>query len=329
VSATAARRVACATVVACLLLLASPHPLLAWGPGTHVYLGLQLLGSLDLVAPALATLLSAHPLEFLYGSLAADIPQGKRYASQDPHTWEVGFEVFDAAEEDDPLRAAAAGYLSHLAADVVAHGSFLPRMLLLTSSTRALGHSYWEHRMDAAVGADHARLARQLVTGFEHGEIDALLDRVISRTIFSFETNRRIFLGMVRMVDDERWQSVFDTLIENSRWDLRDEEADVYLRRTFESVVELLARWEDARATDRDPTGREALTRAKQIRRQILLQASWEPWEEIEPGASLERAADRYFPLPDIGDGSWKRRGGTPDVARETRRRLENVPAPA
>lgn len=327
-SPSAARRLGVGAAVACLLLLVSPDALLAWGPGTHVFLGLELLGSLNLVAPGLATLLSSHALEFLYGSLAADIPQGKRYASQDPHTWKVGFEVFEAAEDDEPLRAAAAGYLSHLAADVVAHGSFLPRMLLLTSSTRALGHSYWEHRMDAAVGSEHARLARHLVTGFDHGEIDALLDRVISRTLFSFETNRRIFRGMVRIADDQRWQSVFDTLIENSRWDLREDEVDVYVRRTFDALVSLLARWEDARVTDRDPTGREALTRAKQVRRQILLQASWESWDELGPGTSLQRAADRFFPLPESRNGNWERKGGTSDVAAETRRRLEAVPAP-
>lgn len=328
-SRTVAGRLGIATALACIFLLVSPGSLLAWGPGTHVYLGLQLLGSLDLVAPTVAGLLSSHALEFLYGSLAADIPQGKRYASRDPHTWEVGFEVHEAARDDGSLQAAAAGYLSHLAADVVAHGSFLPRMLLLTSSTRALGHSYWEHRMDAAVGSDHARLARHLVTAFEHGDIDALLDRVISRTLFSFETNRRIFRGMVRIADDQRWQSVFDTLIENSRWDLRDDEVDVYLRRTFHAMVDLLGQWEDARVTDRDPTGREALTRAKQIRRQILLQASWESWDEFGPGSSLQRAADRFFPLPQDRSGTWERKGGTPDVALETRRRLEAVPAPA
>ena len=60
-------------------------------------------------------------------------------------------EIYDSAR-DEPLRAFALGYLAHLAADSVAHNYFVPKQLAITSSTSALGHSYWESRFETHLG---------------------------------------------------------------------------------------------------------------------------------------------------------------------------------
>lgn len=302
-----------------LLLLLSPQALHAWGPGTHVQLGLDVLRSLDLLAPGMGALLQGHALEFLYGSLAADIPMGKSYVSLErhPHAWRVAEEMLESAEGDPELEAAALGYMSHLAADVVAHESFVPRMLLLTSSTRALGHSYWEHRMEVAAGPDHTRLARTVVMDFDQSRIDGLLDEVLERTIFSFSTNRKIFRGMVRIADDRRWQSLFDTVVENSRWDLEEREIELYQREALRHVLGFLAPGEGSRAREGDPTGRDAITRAKKIRRQVLLEEGW------GAGDALQAAADRFYPLPEPeASGEALETGGTPEAALALQMRL-------
>lgn len=303
---------------AVLALLLVPDPLAAWGPGTHLHLGLEVLSSLTLLPSSLAGLLSANAVEYLYGSLAADIPMGKSYAPAErhPHAWHVGREMLDSAGDDPALRAFALGYLSHLAADVGAHERFVPRMLLLTSSTRAVGHSYWEHRMDARVGGDRARLARAVVLERDHGRLDRHLERVLDRTLFSFDTNRRIFQGMVRIADDGRWQSLFDTLVENSRWDLEEPETGLFLREAFELVAGYLLDGRASRAAEGDPTGRNAVTRAKRVRRQVLVD------EGFGAARALRRAADRYFPLPTRPVELWIRRGETPEVSERVRRRL-------
>ncbi|HKK08974.1 MAG TPA: zinc dependent phospholipase C family protein [Gemmatimonadota bacterium] len=321
-----ARRVAMAgTALAALLLLLQPHALLAWGPGMHVYLGLELLRSLDLLPASAAALLSGHALEFLYGNLAADISMAKRYAPADwhPHAWHVGEEMLTAAGDDPALRAGALGYLSHLSADVVAHEAFVPRMLLLTSSTRALGHSYWEHRMDVAVGAQYTRLARSLVTEFDHSRVDALLDSVLASTLFTFRTNRRIFRGMIRLADYQPWQSLFDSVIEASRWDLEQAETAFYRRTSFESCAAYLIRGSESPTAAGDPTGEEALRLSKRLRRQVLL---------VEGGAGagtgLQAAADRHFPLDAPQAGLWEVRGGTPSTGDRARGRLLARAAP-
>lgn len=306
-----------AVLAAGLLLLLLPGEAFAWGPGVHVYLGLEVLGSLNLFPARVAALLAAHPLEFLYGSLAADITMAKRYApvGRHCHHWHVGWEIHGAAGDDPALRAAAQGYLAHLAADVVAHNAFVPRMLLLASSTRALGHSYWEHRMDARSGAQHLSLARRVVTDFDHSRADALFDAVLSRTLFSFRVNRRIFRGLIRVSDHQRWQSLFDTVVDNSRWELDPQECERYLREAFELVADLLVRNEASLAVRGDPIGGQALGRARELRRDILRRNG------LAASPLLAAAADRHFPLPDRTAPCWQARGGTREVVADLLRR--------
>ena len=182
--------------VALAWILLQPEPLWAWGPGTHIALGESVLASLYLIPPAIRVIIEPHPLHFLYGSIAADISFAKKYVPEGRHChhWHVGEEILATA--DSPrLRAVGYGYLAHLAADTVAHNLFIPRQLLTTSTTQALGHTYWEHRMDIHVGENYLTKARHLVMKNDHSEADALFDQVLSNTIFSFRTNQANFSG--------------------------------------------------------------------------------------------------------------------------------------
>jgi hypothetical protein len=184
-------------VVALVLTALFPHNAYAWTPGTHVYLGEAVLRSLHLLPEAIGDLLRAFPYDFLYGSIAADTSLAKKYVptGRHCHSWAIGFEIHDAAP-DEPMRAFALGYLAHLAADSIAHNHFVPSKLAVTASTTSLGHSYWESRFEQHLGPSCARQARDLIL-LDHSRADGLLDRILSPTIFSTQTNRRIFRGMV------------------------------------------------------------------------------------------------------------------------------------
>jgi hypothetical protein len=254
-----------------LLIALTPTLAWAWTPGTHVFLGEAILRSVSLLPAAIADLLRAFPHEFLYGSIAADTSIAKKYApaGRHCHSWLVGFEVHDATARDEPLRSFALGYLAHLAADTVAHNYFVPRQLALTSSTAALGHSYWESRFETHLGERSSRRARDLILR-DHGPADALLDRILSPTIFSTSTNRRIFRGIVHAADAESWQRIFQMMLENSRWDLTDDEVDVYLVRSFDYIIDLLQRFDSAEPYKLDPSGEAPLRMAKRVRRHAL-----------------------------------------------------------
>jgi hypothetical protein len=275
-----------AAIVAIAIL---PSDAWAWTPGTHVFLGEAVMRSLSLLPAGIADLLTAFPYDFLYGSIAADTSIAKKYAAagRHCHSWAVGLDVLDAAK-DEPSRAFALGYLSHLAADSVAHNYFVPMQLAVTSSTSSLGHSYWESRFDTHLGPDPSRKARELIL-IDHSTSDALLDRVLSPTIFSTPTNRRIFRGMVVVADSESWQRIFQLMTENSRWDLEDEAVGRYIDRSFDFIVDFLNRVDRSEPYLLDPSGDEPLRLAKRVRRSVI---------RAGEKADLRARAEEKFGMP-------------------------------
>jgi zinc dependent phospholipase C len=279
-----------AAALGILAVAALPSEAWAWTPGTHIFLGEVVLRALAHLPGGVAELLAAFPYDFLYGSIAADTSIAKKYApaGRHCHSWNVGFEIHERAG-DEPLRAFALGYLAHLAADTVAHNYFVPRFLAITSSTNALGHSYWESRFETHLGERFSRRAREVIL-LDHGRSDEHLDRILSPTIFSTSTNRRIFRGMVYVTDTESWQRIFQLASERSRWDLTDPDVGRYLVRSFEYIMDLLRRFHAAEAFALDPAGEEPLRMAKRVRRDARRSGS---------DIRVNEEALRYFGMPD------------------------------
>ncbi len=298
-------------VMACL-----PDQLYAWTPGTHVYLAETVLANLQLVPAHVADLLRVFPYDFLYGNIAADSSIAKKYApvGRHCHYWHVGQEIFDLAGED-AIRAFGLGYLCHLAADTVAHNYFVPRQLVLTSSTSSVGHSYWESRIDTQLGEAYPRSARDLIR-MDHSASDSHLDRIISPTIFSVRTNRRLFRGMVHLTDMPGWQMGMQAARTRSRWDLTDDVVGNYLARSLDYMLELLGEGTSA-ARALDPSGERPLKVAKEIRRRTIREVG-----RVDQGPLLE-VAEEHYGLPQAELQFWPqlakrlpwRAGGTGSIA--------------
>ncbi len=276
--------------LACIAVALLPAAGYAWTPGTHVFLGEEVLGAVRDLPAAVADVLRAYPYDFLYGSIAADTSIAKKYApvGRHCHSWTVGLEVLERAS-DERLRAFALGYLAHLAADTVAHNYFVPRYLIIASRTTGLGHSYWESRFEAHLGAPYRGRVRALIRR-DHSRADEHLDRILSPTIFSTQTSRRIFRGMVLVADTDSWQRVFQLAAENSRWDLRVAEIIRYLARSYDYIMDFLSRADRSEPFALDPAGDDALQLAKEVRRQA---------RRSRVAFHLAEEARRHFALPD------------------------------
>ena len=279
----------CVACVALIAIAATPSTALAWTPGTHIFLGETILRSLSLLPAPIAQIIAAFPYDFLYGSIAADTSIAKKYAAagRHCHSWNVGLEIYDEAKPE-PMRAFGLGYLAHLAADTVAHNFFVPHQLAITSTTTALGHSYWESRIDTHLGERFSRRAREIIL-LDHSASDGHLDRILSPTIFSTPTNRRIFRGMVYVTDTESWQRIFQMVSEKSRWDLRNSEVSAYMVRSYEYIVDLFNRFDSAEPYSLDPAGLDALREAKRVRRAAM---------RMRDAALIEENARARFGMP-------------------------------
>lgn len=255
-------------VLAIAFVLLSPGVSLAWGPATHIKLASDILAHLELLTPALAALLAKYARDFIFGNIAADVVFAKRLSriKQYCHRWDTAFEILDAARTE-PIRAFAYGYLTHLAADTVAHNKFLPRQMTLTRSTMSFGHLYWELRADSAIGTHYWDQLRQVLDGsFEQHE--TVLAEKLTDTLLPFQWNRAIFYRLNAVLSRKGWIRTMDAWYRRSRWDLPDSVLADYRGECLDRALDVLARLQDSPVTQEDPNGTTAIGHTRVQRRQ-------------------------------------------------------------
>jgi hypothetical protein len=257
--------------VVLLFLLLLPHTAFAWGAGFHLQLGSTVLGNLHALSPAVAALIGEFPLDFLYGCIAADITIGKKFTHylQHCHRWPIGLKIL-ANASGRSQEACALGYLSHLAADTVAHNYFVPYKIMRSFSSLTMKHTYWEMRFDSTVDKDIWEVGQRVSVG--HYKVnDVLLRKVLSDTIFSFATNKRIFNSILLLSRMKKWQGVISTVSASSRYVLEESDRQEYTALSEEAVFDFLNSRERSRYFLADPTGERALATAEAVRKNLRI----------------------------------------------------------
>jgi hypothetical protein len=180
----------------------------AWGPGHHLEYAERVWRRRREMLPAsVARLLGDHHDPYFYGNLAADIINFKAYggAYSHCHRWTIVEEMRELATSPRQ-EAFVMGYLSHLAADTIAHNHFVPYHLARYARTKGLGHLYWELNADRFV--PESRWAR--VAGLKNqdalDELDDLVNRTVPKKALSMSTNKVIFNHVLLVSHRERWR---------------------------------------------------------------------------------------------------------------------------
>jgi hypothetical protein len=177
-------------VLIILPVLLLPSAAFAWGPLTHIYLGNEIFSLASLLPAGVYAMIRKYRHDFLYGNLMADIIIGKKFLPEDknPHSWDVGLSLLDAAKTRQQ-KAFVYGYMSHLAADTVAHGSF-------TNRKRNIAHTMIELRADSMIDKKYWIQAISIDRKVQIRN-DHFLEQSLESTFLSFKTNKRIFRGML------------------------------------------------------------------------------------------------------------------------------------
>ncbi len=263
------RRIVLIGFLAAVVLLAAVMPAYAWGPATHLELARELLARKDLLPLPVASLLASFPYDFLYGNIAADMIIGKKFV--DPlrhcHTWPVAFDLFSRAAS--PARQAFVyGYLTHLAADVVAHNNFVPAKMVEHYRQKGAPHMYWEMRFELSVPQDLWPQAH-LISRRVRWDNDPLIMKNLTPTIFSFPVNRRLFNTMLLLNRTKRWQRLLSRLEHASRYGLPHREVEDYKQRCLENMREILGDFAAAPLLAADPRGERRLAAARKVVRRF------------------------------------------------------------
>ncbi len=258
-------------ILAALLLLLLPATSFAWGPGFHLQLGTTVLGNLPLLPQAVAAVIGSFPNDFLYGCIAADITLGKKYTAylEHCHRWYAGRNLLDKAATD-AQKSCAYGYLSHLAADVVAHCYYVPLSIMRSYQSVMQKHAYWEIRFDIFTPPEIWAVGRRVALA-HFRENDALLRQEIANTLFSFGTNKKIFNSILLVTRLEKWQQLISAMNDVSRFQFDAEETAGFVRLTEQAVLETLADVDSSAWLAADPTGEQALQAAAIVRKNLRI----------------------------------------------------------
>jgi hypothetical protein len=231
-----------------LSFLLLPSVAFAWGPLTHIYLGNELYSLGALLPASLYEIIRRYKKDFIYGNLMADIIVGKKYLpeNKNSHSWDVAFEILKATRTKQQ-KAFVYGYLSHLAADTVAHNSYIV-------NKKNFKHSLLEMKADSIIDKKYWY---QAITIDKKTQIrnDLFLEKALDRFIFSFKTNKRILKGMVFLTVfyPEKINDFIDKNLITS----------LHVRKTIEKlheksldkIVDLFQNWENAEVVKESPTG--------------------------------------------------------------------------
>lgn len=173
-----------------LCVLSVPSYALAWGPLTHVYLGSEIFSLGSLLPAGIYAMIRKYRHDFLYGNLMADIIIGKKFLPEDknPHSWDMALNLLESAKTHQQ-RAFVYGYMSHLAADTIAHGSFM-------SNRKNISHTLVEMRADSIIDRKYWHQAINIDRIVQQRN-DMFLERSLEMAIFSFKTNKKILRSIL------------------------------------------------------------------------------------------------------------------------------------
>jgi hypothetical protein len=230
----------------------------AWGPAVHTVISCNLLESFSQILPGIASVIQSFPNEYIYGSISADffIGKGQKKKEGHSHNWDTGFKFLNEVNNDKEA-SYAYGFLSHLAADVVAHNYFVPDLVHRVSKWKKMGHIYSEALADKAVDPLYLKIAMD-VLAMDHPACDKLMRSAEVRNSYGLRTKKRIFTQSVKISDYLYCMPVFDKEISSS-YNVEDEYMAFMIELSLKLVKDLLSYPDSSTCLSHDPIGSDSL----------------------------------------------------------------------
>lgn len=231
----------------------------AWGPAIHTVISCSILDNARLILPDIAAIIQKFSLEYIYGNLAADffIGKGQKKKEGHSHNWETGFKILNDAGSE---REAAYGYgfLSHLAADVIAHNYYVPDLIYRFMMWKRISHLYTEAVADKFVGPYYLKVARDVLE-MEQLECDGMLRAALIRNRHGLKTRRQIYTQSVRVSDYLYCVPQLSFMYDCYPFKISREYLIFMIGLSFRLVKDLLSYPDSSACLSHDPIGTENL----------------------------------------------------------------------
>ncbi len=228
-------------VLSVFIVLVVPHSAYAWGPGVHIGVSLSVLAQMG---ESILSVVLPNLNEYLYGALAPDFIVGKKYLKKGhSHEWGVGFDILKSSRSDAE-KAFAYGYLTHLAADAVAHGVMIPE-LVGDSKHRNLRHLYIEFLADACCDREYRTLAKRILNKY-NAQLDNHFKFRVDSVLFSFPVSKLLFKSFTRLSFNKKLSSIVVRRDVIAVFNLQIETVKDYVNLSREFSVDVLKNLEDS-----------------------------------------------------------------------------------
>ncbi len=231
-------------IIISFLLL--PTLAFAWGPLTHIYLGNELYSLGSLIPAGILEIIRRYRKDFIYGNIMADIIVGKKYLPdhKNSHSWDFAFDLLNAAGTKQQ-KSFVYGYMSHLAADTIAH-------TIYTADKKNIGHTLFELKADSIIDKKYWLQAIEIESKIQVRN-DMFLENFLESFFFSFKTNKRILKGMVYLSVFNR-ERIGDFIDRNLVTSLPMRETIEKLHHdSLDRITDLLQKWEKSEVVKINP----------------------------------------------------------------------------
>jgi len=239
----------------------------AWGPLTHIAIANEVVKLLaPLALPAVETILK-YRREFLFGNVYADVIIAKNLVEyrEHSHNWETGVRILSKARTGEE-KSFAYGYLSHLAADCIAHNYYVPRYLVLSFKKIFMKHTYWEMRYDNMFHDSTWKIAISLPFLVKR-PLELLLKNNLVKPLFTFETHRGIFNGLLFLQGIKQWRNAIEKNSRRNGIVISTNDRDLFYRSSINLILDFIKNYDSSNAISLDPTGRANLKKARYLRK--------------------------------------------------------------
>jgi len=226
----------------------------------------------ELLPAATARHIWAYRDCYRYGNLAADLISMKAYGGHQNHChrWTIVETMRERSSGTGEEEAFILGYLSHLAADTIAHNHFVPYHLVRFARGRGLGHLYWEMMADRFVEDSHWDAVTRLQSLPALDPLDELINTSVPRKALPMGTNRLIFNHVLLVARRRSWRKGIERLHPVERVHLKSGFLRTFQRAAVDRIRLVLRPRGYRTLVHIDTTGRAAQREAAALRKKLV-----------------------------------------------------------
>jgi hypothetical protein len=231
----------------------------AWGPAIHTAISCSVLDNARQILPEIAAIIQNFSMEYIYGNLAADffIGKGQKRKKGHSHNWETGFKLLSEAESEREA-SYAYGFLSHLAADVVAHNYFVPDYMNRLLMWKRVSHFYTEAVADKYTGPFYLKMAMSVLEMKDLG-CDRMLKAAVIRNSHGLKAKKQIYTQSLKVSDYLYYNPQLSFVNSRTPERISVEYMTFMIGLAFRLVRDLLSYPDSSPCLDYDPIGEDNL----------------------------------------------------------------------